>query len=60
MVIQQSWYLELVIQQLGKSGICNSKVGAAEGTLQRKSHLVIPLLGIAWRQSQFQHSCACP
>ncbi len=28
-------------------------------TLQRKSDLCIPFLGIAWPQSQFPHSCAC-
>jgi hypothetical protein len=49
----------LVIKQLGKSGICNSKVGAAEDTLQRKSYLFIPFLGIAWPQSKFPHSCVC-
>jgi hypothetical protein len=29
------------------------------GTLQGKSHLYIPLLGIAQPQSQFPHSCVC-
>jgi hypothetical protein len=28
-------------------------------TLQRKSHLCIPFLGIARTQSQFPHSCVC-
>jgi hypothetical protein len=28
-------------------------------TLQRKSHLCIPFLGIARPQPQFQHSCVC-
>ncbi len=28
-------------------------------TLQRKSHLCIPFLGIALPQSQFPHSCVC-
>jgi hypothetical protein len=28
-------------------------------TLQRKSHLCIPFLGIARLQSQFPHSCVC-
>jgi hypothetical protein len=28
-------------------------------TLQRKFHLCIPFLGIAWPQSQFPHSCVC-
>jgi hypothetical protein len=28
-------------------------------TLQRKSHLCIPFLGIAWAQSQFPNSCVC-
>jgi hypothetical protein len=28
-------------------------------TLQRKSHLCIPFLGIARPQSQFPHSCVC-
>ncbi len=28
-------------------------------TLQRKCHLCIPLLGIAWLQSKFPHSCVC-
>jgi hypothetical protein len=28
-------------------------------TLQRKSHLCIPFLEIAWPQSQFPHSCVC-
>ncbi len=29
------------------------------GALQRKSHLCIPFLGIAWPQSQFPHSRVC-
>jgi hypothetical protein len=32
---------------------------ASHYTLQRKSHLCIPFLGIARRQSQFPHSCVC-
>ncbi len=28
-------------------------------SLQRKSHLCIPFLGIAWPQSQFPHTCVC-
>jgi hypothetical protein len=28
-------------------------------TLQRRSHLCIPFLGIAWPQPQFPHSCVC-
>jgi hypothetical protein len=28
-------------------------------TLQRKSHLCIPFLGITWPKSQFPHSCVC-
>ncbi len=27
--------------------------------LQRKSHLCIPFLGVAWPRSQFPHSCDC-
>ena len=33
--------------------------GRKSGTLQRKSHLCIPFLGIALPQSQFPHSCVC-
>jgi hypothetical protein len=28
-------------------------------TLKGKSHLCIPILGIAWLQSQFPHACVC-
>ncbi len=28
-------------------------------TLQRKSYLCVPFLGIAWPQSQYPHSCVC-
>jgi hypothetical protein len=30
-----------------------------DATLQRKSHLCIPFLGIARPQPQFPHSCVC-
>jgi hypothetical protein len=35
------------------------KKAAVSAALQRKSHLCIPFLGIAWSQSQFPHSCVC-
>jgi hypothetical protein len=32
---------------------------SSKATLQRKSHLCIPFLGIAQPQPQFPHSCVC-
>ncbi len=36
-----------------------ANLGEDQGTLQGKSQLCIPFLGIARPQSQFPHSCVC-